>query len=102
MPWLRVPIPENSELEINDFADLLASFLKYRIDALASNLVILLPPCTFFKVIKINVGAEVVEILIDVTVSARISSIRSGVKDLLRKTLGKSKSKSKRSTKEKK
>ena len=31
---------------------------------------------TLFKVIKINVGAEVVEILIDVTVSARISSIR--------------------------
>ena len=54
LPWLLEPIPENSELAINDFADLLANFLKDRIDALASNLAILLPPCTLFKVIKIT------------------------------------------------
>ena len=52
LPWLREPIPENSESAINYFADLLASFLKDRIDALASNLAILLPHCTLFKVIK--------------------------------------------------
>ena len=52
LPWLREPIPENSESAIKDFADLLASFLKDRIEALASNLAILLPHSTLFRDIK--------------------------------------------------
>ena len=49
---LREPIPENSEAAIKNIADLLASFLKLSIEALASNLAALLPHSILFKDIK--------------------------------------------------
>lgn len=52
LPWQQEPIPENSESAIKDFADLLASFQKDRIEALASNLAIILPHSTLFSDIK--------------------------------------------------